>query len=166
MIWYQGESDNPLDFAQVYGDAFGDLVKRLRSTHNTINKDFPVFAVEFPSQYQKPAGSGEYWQYLEVGTIRSFMGILPTRIDNLYLSASSDLWNDRAYPNNLHPYCKPAQAKRIAAIAESVIFGNGTLDNAMGPIFNSMVLSEDKKTATITFTTAILLLRADIRLRV
>jgi hypothetical protein len=29
VLWYQGEIDNPRDFAQVYGDAFGDFVERL-----------------------------------------------------------------------------------------------------------------------------------------
>jgi len=154
VLWYQGESDNPLNFAQVYGDAFGDFVERLRSTHNVINKEFPVFVVEFPTQYQKPAdySGNETWHYMEVGTIRAFMGLLPTKIDNLYLSASSDLWTDREFPNSLHPNCKPGQAKRLADIAEFVIFGKGTLDAAMGPIFSSATLSEDKKTITVTFT--------------
>jgi hypothetical protein len=154
VLWYQGESDNPLTFAQVYGDAFGDLVERLRSTHNVINKDFPVFVVEFPTQYQKPAdySGSDTWHYMEVGTIRTFMGLLPNKIENCYLAASSDLWTDKTYPNSLHPYCKPAQAKRIADLAEFAIFGKGTLDEAMGPIFSSATLSEDKKTVTITFT--------------
>ncbi|MBQ9749374.1 MAG: hypothetical protein IJV87_02175 [Clostridia bacterium] len=154
VLWYQGESDNPLNFAQVYGDAFGDFVERLRSTHNVINKEFPVFVVEFPTQYQKPAdySGNETWHYMEVGTIRTFMGLLPTKIDNLYLSASSDLWTDTSFPNSLHPNCKPGQAKRLADIAEFVIFGKGTLDAAMGPIFSSATLSEDKKTITVTFT--------------
>ena len=154
MLWYQGESDNPLNFAQVYGDAFGDFVERLRSTHNVINKDFPVFVVEFPTQYQKPAdyNGSDPWHYMEVGTIRTFMGLLPTVIDGCYLSASSDLWTDTSFPNSLHPNCKPGQAKRLADIAEFVIFGKGTLDDAMGPIFSSAALSEDKKTITVTFT--------------
>ena len=154
VLWYQGESDNPLNFAQVYGDAFGDFVERLRSTHNVINKEFPVFVVELPTQYQKPANysGSDTWHYLEVGTIRAFMGLLPNKIENCYLSASSDLWTDKTYPNSLHPYCKPAQAKRLADIAESVIFGEGSLDAAMGPIFSSATLSEDKKTVIVTFT--------------
>ena len=154
VLWYQGESDNPLTFAQVYGDAFGDLVERLRSTHNVINKDFPVFVVEFPTQYQKPADytGGDTWHYLEVGTIRAFMGLLPTTVDNCYLAASSDLWSDKTRPNSLHPTCKLGQAERLADIAEYVIFGSGTLDEAMGPIFESYEISEDKKTVVITFS--------------
>ena len=153
VLWYQGESDNPLSLAQVYGYAFGDLVERLRSTHNVINKDIPVFVVELPTQYQKPADytGSEAWHYLGVGTIRAFMGLLPSTVENCYMAASSDLWTDKTYPNSLHPYCKPAQAKRIADIAEFVIFGKGTLDEAMGPIFSSATLSEDKKSITITF---------------
>ena len=154
VLWYQGESDNPLNFAEVYGDAFGDFVERLRSTHNVINKEFPVFVVEFPTQYQKPAdyNGSDPWHYLEVGTIRTFMGLLPTVIDNCYLAASSDLWTDSTFPNSLHPNCKPGQAKRLADIAEFVIFGKGSLDASMGPIFSSATLSEDKKMVTVTFT--------------
>ena len=152
IVWYQGESDNAGGFARAYGEQFNAFVERLRSTHNVVNKDFPVFVVEIPSQYQKPVDYEGSWTYMETGTIRSYMGLLPTTVDNCYLAASSDLWNDREFANNLHPNCKFEQAQRLASLAEVVIFGEGTLEEAGGPIFKSYELSEDGMTAVITFS--------------
>ena len=154
VVWYQGESNNSLTEASKYNAAFADLMTRLRSTHNLTNKDFPVFITEFPSIYEKPAdytGSAT-WHFMELGLIRSYMGIIPTVLENSYVAASSDVWSNKTYANNLHPNCKYEQSARLAAIADYVVHNNGTLDKATGPIFESATISADKKTVVITFT--------------
>ena len=152
LIWYQGESNNTYDEAVKYNEIFASLVEYMRDTHNVINKDFPVFVTEFPSIYKKPEGSTETWHFMELGIIRSFMGSIPTVIDNSYVSVSSDLWSNKTFFNSLHPNCKFEQAERLAALANAVVYGNGTLDTATGPIFKDMTLSADKKTVILSFT--------------
>ncbi len=153
VLWYQGESNNGISESMKYNATFADFMTRLRSTHNVTNKDFPVFITELPSIYQKPADStATTWYYMELGMIRATMGAIPTVLDNSYVSASGDLWNDRTFYNNLHPNCKYEQSERLAAIADVIVNKNGTLDAATGPIFESAVISADKKSAVITFS--------------
>ena len=106
LIWYQGESNNSYDEAVKYNEIFSALVEYMRDTHNVINKDFPVFITEFPSIYKKPEGFTETWHFMELGIIRSFMGSIPTVLDNSYVSVSSDLWANKDFFNSLHPNCK------------------------------------------------------------
>ena len=152
VVWYQGESNNQMSEAMKYNATFADLMNRLRSTHNVVNKTFPVFITELPSIYEKPAGYTDSWHFMELGMIRSYMGSIPTVLKNSYVAASGDLWSDRTFYNSLHPNCKYEQAERLAAIASVVINKNGTLEEATGPIFKSATISEDKKTVVITFT--------------
>ena len=152
VVWYQGESNNSLIEADKYNAAFADLMTRLRSSHNLINKNFPVFITEFPSIYEKPANHTTTWHFMELGLIRSYMGSIPTVLKNSYVAASGDVWADKTFYNNLHPNCKYEQAERLAAIANVVVYNNGTLDEATGPIFESATISADKKTVIITFS--------------
>ena len=152
IVWYQGESNNSITEAMKYNETFADLMTRLRSTHNVINKDFPVFITELPTIYQKPSGYTGTWHFMELGMIRSYMGSIPTILENSYVAASSDLWADREYYNNLHPNCKYEQAERLSDLATVVVNKNGTLDEATGPVFKNAVISADKKTVVITFT--------------
>lgn len=152
LVWYQGESNNSNDEAVKFNEVFAALMTHMRETHNVVNKNFPVFVVEFPSIYKKPAGFTGTWHFMELGIIRSFMGSIPTVLKNSYVSVSGDLWADKTFFNSLHPNCKYEQAERLASLADTVILGNGTLDNATGPIFESVAISADKKTVVITFT--------------
>ena len=152
LIWYQGESNNSLSEATKYNEVFAALMTYMRSTHNLVNKDFPVFVMEFPSIYRAPADFSGTWHFMELGIIRTYMGSIPSVLKNCYVSVSNDLWADREYYNSLHPTCKTEQAERLAMLADAVIYKNGSLDEATGPIFKSAAISEDKKTVTITFT--------------
>ncbi|MBQ8526715.1 MAG: S-layer homology domain-containing protein [Clostridia bacterium] len=155
VVWYQGESNCDITEAPDYNKTFDALIKHMRSTHNLVNKDFPVFIVEFPSIYPQPEGytdTGDLkWRFMEFGMIRSFMGVIPSITDNCYISASSDIWNNKEYYNNLHPFIKYEQAGRLADIAEAVVLGNGDLNEISGPVFKSLDMSEDGMSAVITF---------------
>ena len=152
VVWYQGESNNHISEAMKYNATFADFINRLRSTHNLVNKKFPVFITELPSIYQKPASHTGDWHFMELGMIRAYMGSIPTVLDNSYVAVSCDLWSDRTFYNSLHPNCKYEQAARLADIADVVINKRGTLDAATGPIFESATVSADKKTVVITFS--------------
>lgn len=150
VVWYQGESNNSADEAMKYNELFSALMTYMRGTHNVVNKDFPVFIVEFPSIYKKPASFTGTWHFMELGIIRSYMGAIPSVLKNSYIAVSGDLWGDRAFFNSLHPNCKFEQAGRLASLAEAVIYENLPLAEAAGPYFESVAISEDKKTATVT----------------
>ena len=152
VLWYQGESNNQMQEAYRFNETFAALFRYMRSTHNLVNKCFPVFIVEFPSIYQKPADFTEQWHFMELGMIRAYMGSIPSILENSYTVVSSDIWKDRTFYNNLHPYCKFEQADRIVDLADVVIYGNGTLEQATGPILESATVSEDQKTVEVTFT--------------
>ena len=152
ILWYQGESDNEINESVKYTATFIDLITRMRETHNTVNKDFPVFIVEIPSIYRKPANFTGSWSSMELGMIRSYMGGIPSMLKNSYVAVSSDLWSDKSFANNLHPNCKFEQAERLAALANVVVNKKGSLETATGPIFKSAEISADQKTVVITFT--------------
>lgn len=151
LIWYQGESNCAIDEAVEYNELFSALMTYMRSTHNLINKDFPVFIVEFPSIYQKPAGFSGTWHYSPLEIIRPIMGSIPLQLKNSYISASSDLWNDKTFYNSLHPNIKYEQAGRLAELADVVICENGTLEEATGPILKGYSINDDKLTVILTF---------------
>lgn len=151
VLWYQGESDFQDSTAKVYVKNFTALMTYMRSTHNIINKDFPVYIMEIPSIYRKPPNVTT-WAYMELGKIRSIMGGIPQMLKNSYISVSSDLWNDRTFWNNLHPNCKFEQAERLAKLALAVTHKKITLDEATGPILESVEYSADRCSAILTFS--------------
>ena len=152
VLWYQGESNNQMQEASEFNETFVALINHMRSTHNLVHKNFPVFIVEFPSIYTKPEGFTEQWHFMELGMIRAYMGSIPSMLENSYTVVSSDIWKDRTFYNNLHPYCKFEQADKIVALADVVINRKGCLEEATGPVLKSATVSRDQKTVEVTFT--------------
>ncbi|MCR5693864.1 MAG: sialate O-acetylesterase [Clostridia bacterium] len=154
ILWYQGESDLADAEASRYAAAYCDFMDYLRERHNIVNKDFPVYFVEFPTEYTQPANykGKDPWAYMDFGKIRGIMGGMVTMRKNFFQVMSGDLWADDTFWNTLHPNCKYEQALRAAKIA-CAFNGEGgyTLDNASGPIIESVTYSSDGKTATIKY---------------
>ncbi len=148
IVWYQGEAESNIELSSVYVERFTALMEYMRSTHNLVNKNFPVFFVEYPSVY-KVVGSNEY---LDTGRIRATVGMIPNSLSNSYVAVCSDLWNDTTNDNNIHPYCKYEQAERVTDLMQAVIYGSKTLDEATGPILESYELSSNRKTLTLKFS--------------
>jgi sialate O-acetylesterase len=148
IVWYQGESESKRELSSVYVERFTALMEYMRSTHNLVNKEFPVFFVEYPSVY-KVDGSDAY---LDTGRIRATIGMIPNSLSNSYVAVCADLWNDKTNDNNIHPYCKYEQAERVTALMQAVIYGGKTLDEATGPLLESYEVSKDKKTVVLKFT--------------
>ncbi len=152
LIWYQGESDYAKETADTFVDKFVALMEYMRSTHNLKNKDFPVYIVEIPTIYSKPADHTGAWHFLDLGYIRAEMGSIPQKLSNSYLAVSSDLFTNDRYDNSLHPDIKDGQAARLADLAGSVCYNLTVLDEAAGPILKDYAVSEDRKTVTLTFS--------------
>ena len=157
LIWYQGESDFQQSNARVYAENFSALMTYMRSTHNLVNKDFPVYFVEFPTMYTQPAGfkpsaGAPMWAYMDIGLIRAVMGSIPRILPNSHQIVSSDIWTDTTFWNNLHPNCKYEQAERAATLAAAVNGEGGkTMPQANGPVLVSMEVLEGGKTAILTY---------------
>lgn len=152
IIWYQGESDLLQANARVYTENFSALMTYMRGTHNLVNKDFPVYYVEFPTIYQKPAGHTGDWHYMDVGMIRAVMGEIQRVLPNSHQIVSTDLWSDDTFFNNLHPNCKFEQSQRIATLAAAINGEAGkTVAQGNGPILVSMEILEGGKKAVLTY---------------
>ena len=152
LIWYQGESDLQTANTKVYVENFSALMTYMRSTHNLINKDFPVYYVEFPTIYQKPANHVGDWHYMDVGLIRAAMGEIQRILPNSHQIVSTDLWSDDTFFNNLHPNCKFEQSQRIATLAAALNGEAGkTVEQGNGPILVSMEVLEGGKKAILTY---------------
>ena len=152
LIWYQGESDLLQANTRVYAENFSALMTYMRGTHNLINKDFPVYYVEFPTIYQKPANHVGDWHYMDVGLIRAAMGEIQRILPNSHQIVSTDLWSDNTFFNNLHPNCKFEQSERAAILAAAVNGEGGkTMAQGNGPILVSMEILEGGKKAILTY---------------
>lgn len=152
LIWYQGESDLLQANARVYTENFSALMTYMRGTHNLVNKDFPVYYVEFPTIYQQPAGFTGQWHYMDVGLIRAVMGEIQRVLPNSYQIVSTDLWSDDTFFNNLHPNCKFEQSERIATLAAAINGEAGkTVEQGNGPVLVSMEVLEGGKKAILTY---------------
>lgn len=154
VIWYQGESDCESGLAEAFPAKLAALMTHMRSTHNLIHQDFPVYLIEFPTIYRQSAASiipaGQGWAFMDFGLVRATLGSTVHLIPNSYIVPSSDLWADNTFWNSLHPNCKFEQAERAAEIAAAVS-GQGELASVSGPILASAVLSEDGKQVILTY---------------
>ncbi|MBE7065944.1 MAG: sialate O-acetylesterase [Ruminococcaceae bacterium] len=155
IVWYQGESDFAVANSKVYAKNFSELMTYMRGTHNLINKEFPVYIIEFPANFDKPksfvpTNDAPVWASMDVGLIRATMGSIPQYLSNCYISASSDLWYDNTFWNNLHPNCKFEQGVRAARIAASHL-GIIPMEEAAGPILKSVKRSINGKKIVLTY---------------
>ena len=155
LVWYQGESDCEPGLAETFPDKLAALVTYMRSTHNTVNPDFPVYLIEFPPIYRQSAASvipqGQMWAFMDLGLVRGTLGSVTHRIPACRVISSADLWNDRTFWNSLHPNCKFEQARR-AALTAAANAGVGSLSTVCGPVLAAAELSADGKQAVLTYT--------------
>ncbi|MBQ7316638.1 MAG: hypothetical protein IJW90_05940 [Clostridia bacterium] len=155
VLWYQGESDFQVTNARVFAENFSALMTYMRGTHNLVSKDFPVYFIEFPTNYQQhpdfvASAGAPFWAAMDVGLIRSVMGSIPQILPNSYQVVSSDLWLDDTYWNTLHPNCKFEQGQRAAKVAAAVQ-GLRKMEEAAGPILVSVEWDVSGKKAVLTY---------------
>ncbi len=140
IIWYQGESDLHPDNTVTYADKFIPLMNQMRETHNVLNKDFPIYLMELAYC------SDIAWNF---GGVRAVQGEIAARLSNTYLIPSCDF--EAPFRDLLHPDIKWEQAQRLAAVAAAVEYGQGTLDEALGPVLVSIEFSDKYRTAVLTY---------------
>lgn len=151
ILWYQGESDMINTILAcgkdkwTFSTEIADLMKYYRTHFGDGKDNFPVYFVEFPACFQNKENA-----YLETGYVRSELGTVPMYLENSYVVSSSDVWNNRTWANNIHPYCKPAQARRAANMALANEYGIGDINYVAGPQLDKVEYTDDK-TALLTF---------------
>ncbi|MBR5768112.1 MAG: hypothetical protein IKX86_05535 [Clostridia bacterium] len=143
IIWYQGESDcQDVNGNNVkYTERFAAMIKYFRDAHDLPEHDYPVYYVEFPPIYTP----------FYFDRVRQTMGGIPSAVPNSHVCVTSDLWKDREFPNNLHPYNKYAISERMASIIAANAYGMGRPDCAEGPSAVSCSFSDDGREAVIAF---------------
>ncbi len=148
MIWYQGESDCHPDNTATYASRFKGLIENYRQKWGI---EFPVYMVELPSCYNKPAELPEedVWAFIDFSGVRMEMGRIPNILHKVYITASSDLWLDKSYWNSLHPYCKWGQAKRLAKTILATRYGLGDIEYSLAPQMTEVFYNG--KDATVRF---------------
>ncbi len=153
FIWYQGESDcsTANDNCYAYAERFTAFINYIREEHNlTTNHDYPVYIVELSPSFQYNS-KGQANQYIDFATVRMNMGSIPTMLKNAHICSTEDLWKDKEYNNNLHPYNKWEIAERMTKMILAYGLGIGDTAEGEGPIVESFTLSDDGKTATVKF---------------
>ncbi len=149
MIWYQGESDASRNLPELYPERFAAMVQDYRDRIDQNYHDFPIFVMELTTEYSKPDSyTGDDWAYINVGRVRSYMGNIPSLVPNTFIAVSSDLWKNRQYTNQLHPYCKWPMAKRAVEIAMPVLYSSYTdeeLQNTGAPTYSACLSAADNE---------------------
>lgn len=155
IIWYQGESDLQSFNASKYAERFAALMEEYRERFDLLyHPEIPVYVVELPSIYPTPpdyTSDTKPWQFMNFGVVRAEMGVIPTKLSDVYFISSSDIWKDTQYWNNLHPYCKWEQAERLVDLVLAVQENSESLETVCGPIYFTHSVSADGKSVTISF---------------
>jgi len=147
IIWYQGEAD-ALQYS-VYADKLCSLITWIREQKNQENKNIPVYAIELSPCFNDKNDPGR--QYLDFGIVKGEIGGLSAVLDNYYVCPTSDTWSLREFSNNLHPDNKQIISYRLSSMILAKEYGFGDYRSYAGPMLKKYDLSEDKKTATLTF---------------
>ncbi|MBR4880933.1 MAG: hypothetical protein IKU19_03305 [Clostridia bacterium] len=148
IIWYQGESDFPNTDEYLgagkssFQEELAELMTYFRNTFG--NSDFPVYMVEFA-----PCFAGTANAYMDMGSSRCELGMVPSLLENSYVASTSDLWKTVKWINNIHPPIKDYNAFRVSDLVLATKFGEGNIDDVCGPTVNNVEF--DGNTVTVTF---------------
>jgi sialate O-acetylesterase len=118
VLWYQGESNSPLERAPLYGRIFRTLIEDWR--HEWGEGDFPFLYVQISSFKSTPA---EDWAQLREQQLKAL------ELRNTAMAVTIDIGN----PDNVHPTDKVDVGLRLARAARALSYGE-TLEYS-GPLF-------------------------------
>ncbi|MBQ7499313.1 MAG: S-layer homology domain-containing protein, partial [Clostridia bacterium] len=160
LVWYQGESDFSNTLYRLGGTRFADttfcnlypvFANYIRSHFGDGDEHFPFYMVEYAPLYRTGG------MYISFGIVKSEQSRIANQLDNFYMAASSDAWNNDRYNNNygnVHPYCKDVNARRVCDLMYSTIYKDimkYDLEYSSGPQFTSVEYDDMECSATVTF---------------
>ena len=147
VIWYQGEANAP--YYTEYRRGLDTLIEDFRARKG---KDVPFYVVELPPCFPPPDPEDELWQFVDYALVRGEAGCVPMDEPAVYICASSDLWSNRAYRNNLHPNNKRAVAERLAGMAAYAEWGMTPYEPLLAPTLAAVGNAGDDRTFLLTFS--------------
>jgi sialate O-acetylesterase len=118
VLWYQGESNSPLERAPLYGRIFRTLIEDWRREWG--EGDFPFLYVQIASFKSTPA---EDWAELREQQLKALA------LRNTAMAVTIDIGN----PDNVHPTDKLDVGLRLARAARALSYGESI--EYSGPIF-------------------------------
>ncbi len=118
VIWYQGESNSPLERAPLYGRIFRTLIEDWRRAWG--EGDFPFLYVQISSFKSTPA---EDWAELREQQLKALA------LRNTAMAVTIDIGN----PDNVHPTDKLDVGLRLARAARALSYGEAI--EYSGPLF-------------------------------
>jgi len=118
VIWYQGESNSPIERAPLYGRIFRTLIEDWR--HEWGIGDFPFLYVQISNFKSTPA---EDWATLRDQQLKTL------ELRNTAMAVTIDIGN----PDNVHPTDKVDVGLRLARAARVLSYGESLEDS--GPVF-------------------------------
>ena len=130
LVWYQGESDCTNTLYRLGGTRFANttfcnlypvFANYIRGHFGDGDEHFPVYMVEYAPLYENRYSN----IYISFGIVKSEQSRIANQLDNFYMAASSDAWNNDRYANNygnVHPYCKDVNARRVCDLMYSTIY--------------------------------------------
>ena len=118
VIWYQGESNSPLERAPLYGRIFRTLIEDWRREWGI--GDFPFLYVQISNFKSTPA---EDWATLREQQLKTL------ELKNTAMAVTIDIGN----PDNVHPTDKVDVGLRLARAARALSYGEKL--EYSGPVF-------------------------------
>jgi len=118
VLWYQGESNSPLERAPLYGRIFRTLIEDWRQEWG--EGDFPFLYVQISSFKSTPA---EDWALLREQQLKAL------ELRNTAMAVTIDIGN----PDNVHPTDKLDVGLRLARAARVLSYGESI--EYSGPLF-------------------------------
>ena len=132
VIMYLGESQ--ANEKGNYAETLAAFIKEFRENRNQIDKTLPFYIIELPPCFDRiQTYPYNDWTFSDFGSIRAEIGSVPMMVDNCYICATSDTWNDRTFVNNLYPNNKSAIAKRLALMIGVNEWGFAGYDAVFAP---------------------------------
>src|SRR6185295_9914047 len=119
VAWYQGETNTvyPVEYQRV----LTALISNWRAAWG--QGDFPVLVVQLPNF----ESAGRDW-----AALRASQAAVAKEVPNVGMAVTIDIGN----PKDIHPTEKLTVGRRLAAVAENMVYGMDVPDR--GPTFQSM----------------------------
>jgi sialate O-acetylesterase len=118
VLWYQGESNSPLERAPLYGSIFRTLIEDWRRAWGV--GDFPFLYVQISNFKSTP---GEDWATLREQQLKAL------ELRNTAMAVTIDIGN----PDNVHPTDKVDVGLRLARAARVLSYGESA--EYSGPLY-------------------------------
>lgn len=146
FLWYQGENDSK-NQAKIdrYGKLFSDYIDYIREIRN--QPDIKVFSMQLSSHDPVSLSS---WN---VPGMRAAQYEYSKNIEGLYLIPTHDKGPKATDPDFAHPEYKLDIGKRIAALAEAVIYNKKDIADVAAPAPSG--IAYDETGVTITFANTV-----------